>query len=66
LPEPKFQEISDGFMVTMFNGNGSKITGEVTGEAAYLTPALEAALIEMAIPDKPKSRLQKVSVNGIR
>jgi ATP-dependent DNA helicase RecG len=38
LPVPKFQEISDGFMVTIFNGDGFKTTGEVTGEVVRLLP----------------------------
>lgn len=35
------------------------LTGRDNFEKLYLRPALDAELIEMTIPDKPNSRLQK-------
>jgi hypothetical protein len=35
------------------------LSGRANFEERYLKPALEADLIEMTIPDKPTSRLQK-------
>ena len=35
------------------------LAGRDNFEKLYLRPALEAGLVEMTIPDKPNSRLQK-------
>ena len=35
------------------------LTGRDNFEKLYLHPSLEAGLIEMTIPDKPNSRMQK-------
>jgi len=35
------------------------LTGEEHFRVAYLKPALESGLIEMTLPDKPKSRAQR-------
>jgi len=106
LPDPRFDEFSGGFRVTVYKQAGQvataeetgQVTGEVTGEVAgevtgevhrflgvlgnnsmtrlnaqtalglkgqanfrdrYLKPALKAGLIEMTIPDKPRSSKQK-------
>ena len=36
-----------------------KLVGRDNFETLYLRPALEQGLIEMTVPDKPNSRLQK-------
>jgi predicted transcriptional regulator len=36
-----------------------KLTGRYNFEKRYLQPALEGEFIEMTIPEKPQSRLQK-------
>ncbi len=36
-----------------------KLSGRANFLKLYLEPSLKAGLIEMTIPDKPKSRLQK-------
>ena len=36
-----------------------RLRGRVNFREKYLTPALTTGLIEMTIPDKPQSRLQK-------
>jgi hypothetical protein len=40
------------------------LTGRDNFEKLYLRPALDAELIEMTIPDKPKSSNQKYRLTG--
>ena len=46
-------------------GHRLKLVNEGHLRKAYIKPALEAGLIEMTIPDKPDSRLQKYRLSAM-
>ncbi|MCD4840647.1 MAG: hypothetical protein K8R08_01345 [Methanosarcinales archaeon] len=51
--------LTSGSMIRAEMQEALDLKGQANFRNRYLTPALEVGLIEMTIPDKPKSRLQK-------
>jgi len=51
--------LTDGALTRSGAQEGLKLKGQANFRDRYLRPALDAGLVEMTIPDKPRSRLQK-------
>lgn len=67
LPVPRFQEISDGFMVTMYKAP-SEVTGEVTGGVTeQVTPEVTPEVAKfLPLCEEPKSRKELQQLLGLK